>query len=465
MNEYVLTPWSNLTEEDQKYIIANQATQPGHGYIDPKDYEKSNFYTLNGRLAKGTDVDNWLKQQNTSTQVNKSLVQSFIDRMGWGQDNPIWGNRRISNFQKTYDKNPNFMDNWKVAENAIEGSNIMSGGILNRLSPTQNIRLAYDLVTDKPIFTGQNGQLGSWWGNSGIVSNQFAEDHPFYSMMINGLGDYGFGTGTNYGINKGISTLNKHPDLVAKLRHPTYKKYYHGTSADFDLKDARMGNEYNLGLHASDTPTIAESMQTRGNGINPKVIEFYAPKPSTESIDVYNNGIEQLQTNYLLKPIHTKYGIDEGYDAAGNLTQLFKLIRKYGGTPYMVKNTSYPKFNIDENVSLNLRQSVYPKIQQSEYSKIDDLLKEQKAILGSTSDRYYLSPAQRTRLSEINTEAAQIMSKYGYKTVKYNNTNPFEGGGGTSYFITDPSVIYQHTPFNSVMLPWTFGTNHNSNDI
>lgn len=204
MNEYVLTPWSNLTEEDQKYIIANQATQPGHGYIDPKDYEKSNFYTLNGRLAKGTDVDNWLKQQNTSAQVNKSLVQSFIDRMGWGQDNPIWGNRRISNFQKTYDKNPNFMDNWQVAENAIEGSNIMTGGILNRLSPTQNIRLAYDLVTGKPIFTGQNGQLGSWWSNNGIATDNFAQNHPYLNMGLQGFLD-----GSSITLFKNINNLNK----------------------------------------------------------------------------------------------------------------------------------------------------------------------------------------------------------------------------------------------------------------
>ena len=154
MNEYVLTPWSNLTEEDQKYIIANQATQPGHGYIDPKDYEKSNFYTLNGRLAKGTDVDNWLKQQNTSTQVNKSLVQSFIDRMGWGQDNPIWGNRRISNFQKTYDKNPNFtLDNNKIKsivpnENYHVDIQLVMADILENLKNSHNIDNEYNYITD-----------------------------------------------------------------------------------------------------------------------------------------------------------------------------------------------------------------------------------------------------------------------------------------------------------------------------
>lgn len=33
-------------------------------------------------------------------------------------------------------KNPNAMDNWKIAENVMEFSNLASAGLFNRLSPT-----------------------------------------------------------------------------------------------------------------------------------------------------------------------------------------------------------------------------------------------------------------------------------------------------------------------------------------
>ena len=54
-----------------------------------------------------------------------------------------------------------------MASNIAEGVNIMSGGFLNRLSPTQNIGLIIDTAKGKNF-------INSWFGNSGIVSDNFA---------------------------------------------------------------------------------------------------------------------------------------------------------------------------------------------------------------------------------------------------------------------------------------------------
>lgn len=253
--------------------------------------------------------------------------------------------------------------------------------------------------------------------------------NPFYA--VNPAGIY----------NTGVSFLNKSPEIVRFLRHPTYRKYYHGTSADFNLRNANMGSEYNSGLHVSGDRRIAESMKDRGGGTNPRVEELWAPKPSTETIDVGDNGIRQLSSKYVIEPrTNGSY-----YDAAGDNTFKFNLIKEAGGNPVMIEGK--PAFQIETPVTLNLRKSSYPNIPESRYLEIDDLLHRYQSQTTWNLDA--LSTQTRRRLANINKKAAEIMSESGYKVVKYNNTNPYEGGGGTSYFITDPSVIYQHTPFQT----------------
>lgn len=339
------------------------------------------------------------------------------------------GNVRVRNYQKAEANNPNFSRDWDMAANIAEGANVMSGGLLNRLSPTQNIGLIIDAIQGDNI-------MQSWFGNSGIVSDNFAQNHPWLSFGINALGDVGIGLGIN------------NPNVRARLRHPTYKKYYHGTANVFDIQDAQMGTPLNSGLHASGTPTIAKSVMHSRSGAYPRVEEFWAPRPSTETIDTWDNGITQLSSRYTIEP---RTGMSSYY-AAGKNSLLFKLIRKQGGNPVMVKGK--PAFQIAEPVTLNLRKSIYPKIPKSAHSEIDDLLKEYSSKRYSDSFWRRIPKEYEQRLSEINKRAAEIMSEAGYKVVKYNNTNPYEGGGGTSYFITDPSKIYQPGTYR---IPWSIG--------
>lgn len=64
--------------------------------------------------------------------------------------------------------------------------NLASAGMSNYMSPTQLGRLGYDVVTGK----GKDYLKGKFFeGNNGIVSDNFAKDHPLWSMAINGIGD------------------------------------------------------------------------------------------------------------------------------------------------------------------------------------------------------------------------------------------------------------------------------------
>lgn len=66
----------------------------------------------------------------------------------------------------------------------MEAFNAVTAGMLNRLSPTQNIRAVYDLATN-PV----KGFKGLINGNNGIVTDKFAQEHPFWSLGANLGGD------------------------------------------------------------------------------------------------------------------------------------------------------------------------------------------------------------------------------------------------------------------------------------
>lgn len=70
--------------------------------------------------------------------------------------------------------------------NPLTMLNLASAGMSNYMSPTQVVRLGYDVVTGK----GKDYLKGKFFeGNNGIVSDSFAKEHPLWSMTINGIGD------------------------------------------------------------------------------------------------------------------------------------------------------------------------------------------------------------------------------------------------------------------------------------
>lgn len=84
----------------------------------------------------------------------------------------------------------------------METMNAVTGGVFNRFSPTQNIGTAIDIVQ------ALNGKKdwksvvdGAFLGNSGIVSDKYAAEHPYMAMLANGAGDALVG----YGMARGFS--------------------------------------------------------------------------------------------------------------------------------------------------------------------------------------------------------------------------------------------------------------------
>lgn len=74
--------------------------------------------------------------------------------------------------------------------NFVDVTNALSGGIFNRFSATQNLRAAYDTYKYlKGDIT--RSQLGNSliYGNSGIVSDDYAKQHPIKTMLLNIAGD------------------------------------------------------------------------------------------------------------------------------------------------------------------------------------------------------------------------------------------------------------------------------------
>lgn len=186
--------------------------------------------------------------------------------------------------------------------------------------------------------------------------------------------------GFNYaarGVNKALNS--------AIPRFKGYKRYYHGTDGEFyNPTNAYTGTVNDIGLHASEGPEIAKSM-TGKNG-NPHVLEFWAPKAKTTTIDTGRN------------------------DFGNQLTEA------------------------------RLRES-YPNVPESEYQRIAELRQRQNELLND------FSADHSNEIAEINTEGSKILSDYGYDVVGYNNLNVNEGGGGASVFITNPSSIYKPRTF------------------
>ena len=82
-------------------------------------------------------------------------------------------------------------------DDIIKGFNALTLGGLNNLSPTQWARRYYDLnkllisqIPGSKRTMTWSGFVNNWLnGNNGLVSEKFAEEHPYWSMGINGVGD------------------------------------------------------------------------------------------------------------------------------------------------------------------------------------------------------------------------------------------------------------------------------------
>lgn len=86
--------------------------------------------------------------------------------------------------------NPNNYRSYYDPNAVINGFNAFTLGGFNNVDPTQWARRVYDLP--KTMFGPMrfSTYMDRWInGNEGIVSRQFAQEHPYYSMLFNAVGD------------------------------------------------------------------------------------------------------------------------------------------------------------------------------------------------------------------------------------------------------------------------------------
>lgn len=123
-----------------------------------------------------------ITRQNTGVDLYQGQAQASERYKQALNEASIFSDLRVKNYQNALRRNPNFGDNWNLFNNVVEGFNVLSGGALNRLSPTQNIGLIIDAINGKNIGD-------SLFGNSGIVSEEWARENPIGALLINGVGD------------------------------------------------------------------------------------------------------------------------------------------------------------------------------------------------------------------------------------------------------------------------------------
>lgn len=167
-----------LIRVEQKDTKGNKSVSAKYIYVDEngtpiltKDLDK--YDTSNPKYLK--------KKVLTEVKIEETKTRTFSE---WFNDEIMLNpdNIRVKNYRKAETRNPNFSQNWDMLGNIYDFTNIATAGTINRFSPTQNIRLTLDAVRG-------NNVVDSWMGNNGIVTDKFAENHPYWSMAINGVGD------------------------------------------------------------------------------------------------------------------------------------------------------------------------------------------------------------------------------------------------------------------------------------
>lgn len=207
--------------------------------------------------------------------------KSFLDRAGQFINDEIFLNKdniRVRNYQKAEARNPNFSNDWDMASNIGEFMNVATGGLLNRLSLTQNARLIYDLATGEDVNPLHYGS--SWWGNTGIVPQSFAQEHPYLSMAINGIADVGMS-----------SMLNRFR-TTSSFRDPN--KVYHadkGNGSGFTGSGAYVKNGR---LYPGQTRLEGQANYTWWNEGKPFSTGFNFKKPMTRMIIADKDAVPEL---------------------------------------------------------------------------------------------------------------------------------------------------------------------------
>lgn len=220
------------------------------------------------------------------------------------------------------------------------------------------------------------------------------------------------------------------------LKHPTWQTYYHGSPVPFNIKEAKMGTPYDMGLHFTKNKKVAKSfVDGSSSGV---VYKFRAPRPKVTTSDLHDNGVQHLQQNYKLQS-------RRNYDFNIQDKQLLQDLKNSGIDYKITKNDGYGfigsknyyRLKLNQDININPRDrflKVIPKNKQKLFNqKADEIINDFNKLKSKSGN-------QEEALSELNTRSSKLLDNSGITTVRYYNTNPYEGTI-ESYWINNPNKI------------------------
>lgn len=227
-------------------------------------------------------------------------------------------------------------------------------------------------------------------------------------------------------------------DIWAKIKHPTWQKYYHGSQDPFPIENARMGTNADMGLHMTRDENVAKHFARSNTG---QVYEFYAPKPTLQTIDIHNNDITSLIGNRKYKA-----GMYQYMDSSSRDKLFFDALDKYGGKDAyeryngisaMALKDYYP-LTIKKDFEIPMHEVVWPNRPKEAHERL-------KKIYDSLPDTGPNDMAPKFANYKANEDAAKVLSDYGHKVLQYENHNPIEGLK-PAYILTDPKSMHLINP-------------------
>lgn len=349
-----VTPDGNYTELVPNELNTGWMYRDRAGRFNDIDYSYLDKYlgnkkSLGGNLH-GDGGDNTPLVYDLSKTVEVSPEQQAERLVSLG--NGVYKDKVSNKLLYNYDEMPtatvvgnkkkkSVNDNWQAAyakgipsgtmSADMETMNAVTGGAMNLLSPSQIVGAA--IHSDRP----QDYFLNLMKGNNGIVTDEFAQEHPYLSMGANMLFDgITLGAGFNgRGLAKSVWNSNLRYEL-----DPRYMRVYHHSPKPFDIDNFNVATGLDAGLHVSPYPDYR-------SGFGSVIYKGYAKKPSFEFFDRGSNGFR------MFLPINKEHTIS----LLKTDSPLTKRYLKATYSPKSLKNLRLTPLtdSKDINVQLNIR--------------------------------------------------------------------------------------------------------------
>lgn len=228
--------------------------------------------------------------------------------------------------------------------NFVDVTNALSGGILNRMSPSQNIRAGYDFFKylkgdiDRSKLT--NSVI---YGNNGIVSDNFSKNNPITSSIVNMASDVFMPYSLYKGLKLGKQELNNIERRAIETAMRTSNKHDGLSNITKGIKNIMSNPNDNKKRIFSIAKYIISGKKTGPKG-------YYNSFSNIDDAgrinyyDGFENSYDKIDGNDIIdaflykKPIDKRYGLKLSNDGYGPHSKY--VLEKY-------KNKDIPVYKID----------------------------------------------------------------------------------------------------------------------